>query len=74
MSGYYSLDPTGINAAYQEQKYRQEADDYRVLRSVKVTNQEAGNEPAANGFLQILESFIEYILFTKRNSVAKTRL
>jgi hypothetical protein len=39
----YSLDPTGINAAYKEQEYRQKADDYRMLQSIIVMNQEVKN-------------------------------
>ena len=43
MRSCYSLDPVGINAAYKEQDYRQKADDYRLLQSIKVMNQEVKN-------------------------------
>jgi hypothetical protein len=43
MRSCYSLDPTDISAAYKEQEYRQKADDYRLLQSIKVMNQEVKN-------------------------------
>jgi hypothetical protein len=43
MRSCYSLDPTGISAAYKEQEYRQKADDYRILQSIIVMNQEVKN-------------------------------
>jgi hypothetical protein len=32
MSGYYSLDDTGINAAYKEQQFKYSAEQYRLRR------------------------------------------
>lgn len=43
MQSCYSLDPTGINASYKEQEYRQKADDYRLLQSAIDTIKEAKN-------------------------------
>lgn len=74
MPGCYSLDPTGINAAYQEQECRQKADDYRLLQSIIVTNQEIRSELVDGSFLQIFYHNLADILFTKRNPVIKIRL
>jgi hypothetical protein len=65
MPSCYSLDPTGINAAYQEQEYRQKADDYRLLYNVIVSKQEIRSGLVAGSYLLISHHILEDILFTK---------
>jgi hypothetical protein len=65
MPSCYSLDPTGINAAYQEQEYRQKADDYRLLYNVIVSKQEIRSGLVAGSYLLISRHILEDILFTK---------
>jgi hypothetical protein len=73
MSGCYSLDPTGINAAYKEREYLQNADSYRLLRNVMVRNQKISNKMDAGSYLQIFYSFLGDILFAKGNHTIKIR-
>lgn len=52
MPSYYSLDDTGINAAYKEQQFKYLAEQYRSHR-VLIANRETGSVDRLDIFLRL---------------------
>lgn len=64
MSNYYSLESEFIDAAYREQKYKKEAEEYRFLHNAMKTNQELKNGmKIENSFFQRMYSDLLYLWF-----------
>ena len=62
MSNYYSLESEFIDAAYREQKYRKEAEEYRFLHNTMKTNQDLKSRmKKGDSFFQRMYSDLLYL-------------